>query len=66
MHLFGASQAAQWERLHLPIHEVKETWISSLGWEDRNTLQHSCLGSPLSRGAWGATVHAITKSQTQQ
>ena len=30
-----------------------------------NTLQHSCLGSPLNRGAYWATGCAITKSQTQ-
>ena len=27
-----------------------------------NPLQHSCLESPLARGAWWATVHAVTKS----
>ena len=30
-----------------------------------NPLQHSCLETPLDRGAWRATVHGITKSQTQ-
>ena len=28
-----------------------------------NPLQHSCLGNPLDRGAWWATVHTATKSQ---
>ena len=28
-------------------------------------LQHSCLENPKDRGAWGATVHRITKSQIQ-
>ena len=28
-------------------------------------LQYSCLGNPLDRGAWQATVHRVTKSQTQ-
>ena len=27
-----------------------------------NLLQYSCLGSPMGRGAWRATVHGITKS----
>ena len=27
-------------------------------------LQCSCLGNPMDRGAWQATVHGITKSQT--
>jgi len=30
-----------------------------------NPLQYSCLGNPLDRGAWWATVHGVTKSQTQ-
>ena len=28
-------------------------------------LQYSCLVNPMDRGAWWATVHGITKSQTQ-
>ena len=27
-----------------------------------NLLQYSCLGNPLDRGAWWATVHGVTKS----
>ena len=30
-----------------------------------NPLQHSCLGNPMDRGAWWATVHRVTKSWTQ-
>ena len=29
-----------------------------------NLLQYSCLGNPMDRGAWWATVHGISKSQT--
>ena len=29
-----------------------------------NLLQCSCLENPMDRGAWRATVHSITKSQT--
>ena len=29
-----------------------------------NPLQYSCLENPMDRGAWQATVHGITKSQT--
>ena len=29
-----------------------------------NPLQCSCLENPRDRGAWGATVHGITKNQT--
>ena len=28
-------------------------------------LQCSCLGSPMDRGAWWATVHGVAKSQTR-
>ena len=27
--------------------------------------QYSCLENPMDRGAWGATVHGVAKSQTQ-
>ena len=30
-----------------------------------NPLQYSCLENPMDRGAWRATVHGVTKSQTQ-
>ena len=30
-----------------------------------NPLQYSCLEDPMDRGAWGATVHGIGKSQTR-
>ena len=30
-----------------------------------NPLQYSCLENPIDRGAWQATVHRVTKSQTQ-
>ena len=30
-----------------------------------NALQYSCLGNPMNRGACQATVHGITKRQTQ-
>ena len=30
-----------------------------------NPLQYSCLGNPMDRGAWWATVHEIAKSQLQ-
>ena len=29
-----------------------------------NPLQNSCLGNPMDRGAWPATVHGVAKSQT--
>ena len=35
------------------------------GGEHGNPLQYSCLENPKDRGAWRATVHGVTKSQTQ-
>ena len=29
-----------------------------------NSFQYSCLKSPMDRGAWQATVHGVTKSQS--
>jgi len=29
-----------------------------------NPLQYSCLGNPMDREAWQATVHGVAKSQT--
>ena len=29
-----------------------------------NPLQYSYLGNPMDRGAWQATIHGVTKSQT--
>ena len=36
-----------------------------LGGGNGNPLQYSCLEKSLDRGAWGATDHGATKSQTQ-
>ena len=30
-----------------------------------NALHYSCLGNPLDRGAWGATVQGVAESQTR-
>ena len=37
---------------------------SPRGWPG-NPLQYSCLENSMDRGAWRATVHRITKSQTR-
>ena len=40
----------------------------SLGREDpleiSNVLQYSCLGNPMERRTWRATIQRVTKSQT--
>ena len=35
-----------------------------LGEENAYPLQYSCLENSMDRGAWGAIVHGVTKSQT--
>ena len=37
----------------------------SPGGGNGNALQYSCLENPMGRGAWGATVHRVAKSQTR-
>ena len=37
----------------------------SLGEENGNPLQNSCLGNPTGRGAWWAVVHGVAKSRTR-
>jgi len=29
-----------------------------------NSLQHSCLGNPMDRGTWWATVYGVTEGDT--
>ena len=48
-----------------------ETWFQSLGWKDcleEGMATHSNILAwriPMGREAWWATVHGVTKSQTQ-
>jgi len=37
----------------------------SLGGENDNSLQYSCLKSPKDRGAWQSIVQSVTKNQTR-
>ena len=36
----------------------------SSGEGNDNPLQYSCLGNPMDRGAWWATVHGVAKLDT--
>ena len=50
---------------NLPVNVGDVTSIPelgrSLGEGNGNPLQYSCLGNPIDRGAWQATVHGVTK-----
>ena len=37
----------------------------SPGGGNSNPLQYSCLGNPVERGTWWATVHGVRRSRTQ-
>jgi len=49
---------------------MRETWVQSLVWEDpleEGMATHSSVlvwKISMDRGAWRATVHGVTKSQT--
>ena len=43
------------------MQETQGTQKDPPGGGDGNPLQYSCLGSPLDRGAWRATVFGVTK-----
>jgi len=49
--------------------DADEHSISGLGRSpgggNGNPLQYSCLKNSMHKGAWQATVHGVTKSQTQ-
>ena len=40
-------------------------WGKSPGEGNGNPLQYSCLENAMDRGAWRATGHGVTKSQTR-
>ena len=54
---------------NLPASAVATGSIPELGRSHEegngNPLQYSCLGNPMDRGAWWATVHGVEKNQTQ-
>ena len=53
------------------LSTMRETWVPSLGWEDllekEMAIHCSTVAwkNPMDKGAWWATVHGVTKSQTQ-
>ena len=60
----------QWLKGKEPSYNTGETdSFPGSGWSPGeghgNPLQYSCLENPMDRGAWWATVHRVTKSQTR-
>ena len=64
----GASLVAQMVKNPLAMWE---TWVLSLGWDDRleeGMATHFSILAwriPMNRGAWRATIHGVAKSQTR-
>ena len=59
------------KRIHLPVKEMQAGdggLIPGLerapGGGNGNPLQYSCLENLMDRGAWPATVHGVTQSDT--
>ena len=63
------SKWCEWQRTCLPKQvDVRDKgsiprWGRPPGGGHGHPLQYSCLENPMDRGAWGATVHRIAKSQ---
>ena len=52
------------------VGDIRDTssvlgWGRSPGEGHGNSFQDSCLENPMNRGAWRATIHRVTKSQTE-
>ena len=60
------NQVAQWpENLPASAGDAGDTGsIPGSGGGNGSPLQYSCLGNPMDRGAWRATVRGVEKSQT--
>ena len=42
-----------------------DPWMGKIPGEGNGKpLQYSCLGNPMVRGAWRATIHEVSESQT--
>ena len=56
------------ELMYSSLSAMQKTRVQSLGWEDPLEKELATpvfsLESPMDRGAWWATVHGVTKSQT--
>ena len=71
-HLSKLAHKMQNRRAHLEtllsqnLHSNRSLRKFMPGEANGNPLEYSCRGNPMDRGAWQATVHGVTKSQTPQ
>ena len=59
--------AAQMVKFPPAMQETQvRSWVGKIPWRREWLLiQYPCLENPKGRGVWWATVHGVTKSQTQ-
>ena len=43
------------------MQDMQEAQVWFLRWEDSNPIQCYCLGNPMARAAWQATVHMVAE-----
>ena len=50
------------KRVHQPSKRLRfDPWVRKIPWQRKwLTLQYSCLGNPMDRGAWQAMVLGVT------
>ena len=60
----GKELACQYQCRRPRRHRFSPWSGRSPGEGNGNPLQYSCLGNPMDRGAWKATVHVVAKSLT--
>ena len=56
------------KKIHLPMQEMQETWVQTLGQEDpleEETATHSSILARESHEQRSLAVHGVTKSQTR-
>ena len=66
IYIWGFSGSSHGKNLPIVQKTQCDHWVGRIPGEGNgNPLQCSCLENSMDRGTWWATVHGVTKSQTQ-
>ena len=60
----GEGHGRGWRRAWRRAWQGMEKGMAGDGEGHGSPLQYACLGHPMDRGAWQATVHGVPKSRT--